>query len=212
MINSPSNMFQKSLNFSSSSEKNQINYPYLYLLESSCKKSFFDNILNNNIKSEKVFKQNLQNEFNNITMNTNNINNKIIKIKEKINPVIYTVNDEFLDLLIDIYSNKDDSEDNYDKINSVLNKLNNDNDNNDIDNSNNYQCNISDINEDKKDNNSDINNYINKINNNNNDIVDNEQISCICLRSNCNNNYCSCHKNNNYCNENCRCVNCRNIA
>ena len=127
-------MFQKSLNFSSSSEKNQINYPYLYLLESSCKKSFFDNILNNNIKSEKVFKQNLQNEFNNITMNTNNINNKIIKIKEKINPVIYTVNDEFLDLLIDIYSNKDDSEDNYDKINSVLNKLNNDNDNNDIDN------------------------------------------------------------------------------
>ena len=212
MINSPSNMFQKSLNFSSSSEKNQINYPYLYLLESSCKKSFFDNILNNNIKSEKVFKQNLQNEFNNITMNTNNINNKIIKIKEKINPVIYTVNDEFLDLLIDIYSNKDDSEDNYDKINSVLNKLNNDNDNNDIDNSNNYQCNISDINEDKKDNNSDINNNIIKINNNNNDIIDNEQISCICLRSNCNNNYCSCHKNNNYCNENCRCVNCRNIA
>lgn len=209
MINSPSNMLQKSLNFSSSSEKNKINYPYLYLLESSCKKSFFDNILNNNIKSEKVFKQNLQNEFNNITMNTNNINNKIIKIKEKINPVIYTVNDEFLDLLIDIYSNKDDSEDNYDKINSVLNKLNNDNDNNDID--NNYQCNISDINEDKKDNNSDINNYINKINNNN-DIIDNEQISCICLRSNCNNNYCSCHKNNNYCNENCRCVNCRNIA
>ena len=27
----------------------------------------------------------------------------------------------------------------------------------------------------------------------------NEQITCICLKSNCNNNYCSCHKNKNFC-------------
>ena len=37
-----------------------------------------------------------------------------------------------------------------------------------------------------------------------------EQITCICLKSNCNNNYCSCHKNKNFCNNNCRCLNCKN--
>ena len=37
-----------------------------------------------------------------------------------------------------------------------------------------------------------------------------DQISCICLKSKCLNNYCSCHKNRSTCNKNCRCINCEN--
>ena len=38
----------------------------------------------------------------------------------------------------------------------------------------------------------------------------NEQMSCICLKSKCLNNYCRCHKNNKICNSNCRCKGCKN--
>ena len=37
-----------------------------------------------------------------------------------------------------------------------------------------------------------------------------EQISCICLKSKCLNNYCTCHKNGSICNKNCRCIDCEN--
>ena len=37
-----------------------------------------------------------------------------------------------------------------------------------------------------------------------------EQISCICLKSKCLNNYCSCHKSGQICNNNCRCIGCEN--
>lgn len=39
-----------------------------------------------------------------------------------------------------------------------------------------------------------------------------EQISCICLKSKCLNNYCSCHKKNLICNRNCRCIQCNNTV
>lgn len=48
-----------------------------------------------------------------------------------------------------------------------------------------------------------------KVNNNINHNIK-EQISCICLKSRCLNNYCSCHKNGNKCNKNCRCLDCKN--
>ena len=51
----------------------------------------------------------------------------------------------------------------------------------------------------------------NKILNNNKIDEIKELISCICLKSKCLNNYCSCHKNGNTCNKNCRCLDCENI-
>ena len=48
------------------------------------------------------------------------------------------------------------------------------------------------------------------LNSNNNNNKMEEQITCICLKSKCLNNYCSCHKTRNICNKNCRCVDCEN--
>ena len=53
------------------------------------------------------------------------------------------------------------------------------------------------------------NNNSNNCNGNKNELSE-EPISCICLKSQCLNNYCSCHKNGNICNKNCRCIECKN--
>ena len=50
----------------------------------------------------------------------------------------------------------------------------------------------------------------NKPINNNKTDENKDQISCICLKSKCLNNYCSCHKNGSNCKKNCRCINCEN--
>ena len=189
MINSPSKQVCKKFdsiikNFEFSSLKKEFNFsfpsPSLQLMQSSNKKIFFErdnfdniNINNNNeIKGEKNIRQKLENEFDNV------------KEKNQSYPIVFTVNDEFLDMLINIYSDKDSlSIDNSIKKNESTESENN--------NSNTVKK-IT---------------YDNKVLNNNNS---NEQITCICLKSNCNNNYCSCHKNNSFCNENCRCLNCKN--
>jgi len=188
MINSPSKQVCKKFdsiikNFEFSSLKKEFNFsfpsPSLQLMQSSNKKIFFErdnfdniNINNNNeIKGEKNIRQKLENEFDNV------------KEKNQSYPIVFTVNDEFLDMLINIYSNNDSlSIDNSIKKNESTESENNSNTVKKI-------------------------TYENKTLNNNNS---KEQITCICLKSNCNNNYCSCHKNNNFCNENCRCLNCKN--
>ena len=181
MINSPAKQVSKNYDslikkFELGSLKKEFNLnlssPSLQLLQSSNKKFFFEqenfNNNNENTNEEKNIKQKLEEEF-------NNINN--VKEKRESCPIVFTVNDKFLDLLINIYSGNDISSEDISNINNSINSLN------------------------ELENNSNIikNNYEN-----------NEQISCICLKSNCNNNYCSCHKNNNFCNDNCRCLNCKN--
>jgi len=194
MINSPSKQVSKRFdsiikNFEFSSLKKEFNFnfpsPSIKLFQSSNKKLFFEpeNFNNNNdlnfLKGEKNIKQNLENEFENM------------KPKKETYPILFTVNDKFLDMLINIYNNTDNDNDNDIIIseynNSVKENVSNEPENN-------------------------LNNNIIKKNNysESNVIENNEQISCICLKSNCNNNYCSCHKNNNFCNNNCRCLNCQN--
>ena len=187
MINSPSKQVSKRFdsiikNFEFSSLKKEFNFnfpsPSIKLFQSSNKKLFFEqeNFNNNNdlnfLKGEKNIKQNLENEFENV------------KPKKESYPIVFTVNDKFLDMLINIYNGND---------NDII-----------ISDNNNIKENISnkpgnDLNVAKKNNSCE-----------NNVLDNNEQISCICLKSNCNNNYCSCHKNNNFCNNNCRCLNCQN--
>ena len=194
MINSPSKQVSKRFdsiikNFEFSSLKKEFNFnfpsPSIKLFQSSNKKLFFEpeNFNNNNdlnfLKGEKNIKQNLENEFENM------------KPKKETYPILFTVNDKFLDMLINIYNNTDNDNDN-DIIISEYNNSIKENVSNEPE--NNLNKNII-----KK------NNYIES-----NVIDNNEQISCICLKSNCNNNYCSCHKNNNFCNNNCRCLNCQN--
>ena len=186
MINSPPKQLSKKLDsviqkLEFSSLKKELNFnfstPSLHLLQSSNKKFFFDqeNFNNNDINVNKNIKQKLEDEFDNI------------KQRKETFPIVCTVNDKFLDLLINIYSNTDNINiDEYNK-NNLISEL--DNNNSEI---------INNIPSIKK--NSDVNVNANI----------NEQITCICLKSNCNNNYCSCHKNKNFCNENCRCINCKN--
>ena len=182
MINSPSKQVTKkfdsiikNLEFSSLKKEFNFNFssPSIKLLQSSDKKIFFEqeNCNNNELnglKGEKNIKQNLENEFENV------------KPKRESYPIVITVNNKFLDKLINIYSN---------------------NDNISIDNS--LEKNESDESENNL-------NIIEKNYCHNNGLDNNDQISCICLKSNCSNNYCSCHKNNNFCNDNCRCLNCQN--
>ena len=175
MINSPpkealkkyDSLIQK---FEFSSLKKEFNFnfpsPSIQLMQSSNKKYYFnpDNFNTDSINKEKNIKQKLEDEFDNI------------KPKNESYPIVFTVNDKFLDLLINIYLPNNETS------NNELSDINDNNDNN--------SSNKKTI----------INDSENK----------NEQITCICLKSNCNNNYCSCHKNNNFCNENCRCLNCKN--
>ena len=194
MINSPSKQVSKRFdsiikNFEFSSLKKEFNFnfpsPSIKLFQSSNKKLFFEpeNFNNNNdlnfLKGEKNIKQNLENEFENM------------KPKKETYPILFTVNDKFLDMLINIYNNTDNDNDN-DIIISEYNNSLKENVSNEPENNLN-------------------NNIIKKNNYSDSNVIDNnEQISCICLKSNCNNNYCSCHKNNNFCNNNCRCLNCQN--
>ena len=194
MINSPSKQVSKRFdsiikNFEFSSLKKEFNFnfpsPSIKLFQSSNKKLFFEpeNFNNNNdlnfLKGEKNIKQNLENEFENM------------KPKKETYPILFTVNDKFLDMLINIYNNTDNDNDN-DIIISEYNNSVKENVSNEPENNLN-------------------NNIIKKNNYSESNVIDNnEQISCICLKSNCNNNYCSCHKNNNFCNNNCRCLNCQN--
>ena len=182
MISSPSKQVGKkfdsiikNLGFSSLKKEFNFNFtsPSIKLLQSSDKKLFFEQENYNNnelnqLKGEKNIKQNLESEFENI------------KPKKESYPIAFTVNDKFLETLINIYSDNDNisTDNNFEKItsNESGNNLNN----------------------------------IEKNYCNSNGLDNNEQISCICLKSNCNNNYCSCHKNNNFCNDNCRCLNCQN--
>jgi len=188
MINSPSKQVSKRFdsiikNFEFSSLKKEFNFnfpsPSIKLFQSSNKKLFFEqeNFNNNNdlnfLKGEKNIKQNLENEFENV------------KPKKESYPIVFTVNDKFLDMLINIYNNND---------NDIIISDNNNNIKEHISNKPGNDLNVA------KKNNSCENNVLDN----------NEQISCICLKSNCNNNYCSCHKNNNFCNNNCRCLNCQN--
>ena len=187
MINSPSKQVSKRFdsiikNFEFSSLKKEFNFnfpsPSIKLFQSSNKKLFFEqeNFNNNNdlnfLKGEKNIKQNLENEFENV------------KPKKESYPIVFTVNDKFLDMLINIYNNNDND--------IIINDNNNIKE--DIPNKSENDLNVA------KKNNSGESNVLDN----------NEQISCICLKSNCNNNYCSCHKNNNFCNNNCRCLNCQN--
>ncbi len=123
--------------------------------------------------------------------------NDLVKFKEKeinnnkyenqINSIDVLINDKFYDLLVNIYEDE-----------GIEIGFKNENDKiSGEDNFNKHNLNI------------------NKNNFKNNQILEqnelnNEQISCICLRSKCLNNYCSCHKNGNFCNGNCRCVGCKN--
>ena len=173
MINSPSKQALKKYDsliqkFEFSSLKKDFNFNFsspqsIQLMQSSSKKYFFnpENFNTDSINKEKNIKQKLENEFDNI------------KPKKDHYPIVFTVNDKFLDLLINIYLPNNTSENN--EINEKINEIN--------------------LNKNKI-----LNESENK----------NEQITCICLKSNCNNNYCSCHKNKNFCNENCRCLNCKN--
>ena len=112
MINSPTKQVCKKFdsiikNFEFSSLKKEFNFsfpsPSLQLMQSSNKKIFFErdnfdniNINNNNeIKGEKNIRHKLENEFDNV------------KEKNQSYPIVFTVNDEFLDMLINIYSNND---------------------------------------------------------------------------------------------------------
>ena len=171
MINSPPKQAMKKYDsliqkFEFSSLKKEFNFnfssPSIQLMQSSNKKYYFnpDNFNTDCINKEKNIKQKLENEFDNI------------KPKNQSYPIVFTVDDKFLDLLINIYLPNNDTSNN--ELNDNTSSMNN--------------------------NNKILNDSENK----------NEQITCICLKSGCNNNYCSCHKNKNFCNENCRCLNCKN--
>ena len=110
MINSPSKQVSKRFdsiikNFEFSSLKKEFNFnfpsPSIKLFQSSNKKLFFEqeNFNNNNelnfLKGEKNIKQNLENEFENV------------KQKKESYPIVFTVNDKFLDMLINIYNGND---------------------------------------------------------------------------------------------------------
>ena len=194
MINSPSKQVSKRFdsiikNFEFSSLKKEFNFnfpsPSIKLFQSSNKKLFFEpeNFNNNNdlnfLKGEKNIKQNLENEFENM------------KPKKETYPILFTVNDKFLDMLINIYNNTDNDNDN-DIIISEYNNSIKENVSNEPENNLN-------------------NNIIKKNNYSESNVIDNnEQISCICLKSKCLNDYCRCHKNGSICNINCRCIDCKN--
>ena len=153
---------------------------------------FFEN-KNNKNEVNMIIQKSYINEFgNSLDKNQNIINNNINeKKKEKeICPIGLVINDKFFDLLVNIYKNEGieigyEDEDS----NSIIIENEKENDNFIKEKSFKINSNI----------------YNNKEDNNN------EQISCICLKSKCLNNYCSCHKNGIMCNKNCRCLNCDNF-
>lgn len=186
-------------------------YQNTHILESSGRKINFEYENNDkkeiNMSGQKKIKQKLNNEFEGILLSkkrekekeeyVNLEKNNFDKNKEKETyPITLTINDNFLDLLFKIYSNEGNEIGikNENKNEGFSNKDNDNIKNNEI-NNNILKEKIPIIN--------------NNINNNLKNIID-EQISCICLKSQCLNNYCSCHKKGNICNKNCRCIRCKN--
>ena len=228
-ISSPSKKISNKKNFEFSSLKkdfsiNNMNYrtfsgnkypEFMYgypnpphLIESSEKKDFF-NYQNNinkdiNMSGQKRIRQKLDNEFERILLSKKKDlkrQNQKEKQKEEIftkkdkNPIICTISDKFFDLLVNIYT-LEGIEIGEEKIYMNLSEKNTLSKNTNNNNKNNIK---------EKSINFDINQY-----NNNKDINDLDQICCICSKSKCLNNYCSCHKNGNICNKNCRCLGCEN--
>lgn len=154
------------------------------------------------ISGHKRINKKLDNEFEGLIFSKNNekeaINenpkdkhrNENIKKKQK-NPIVLTVSDSFFDSLVDIYTNQG-IEIGFQYEDKNISQAQN----------NNLDCSNS-ININLKENISNTN-----LSNSN---LNSEQISCICLKSKCLNNYCSCHKNGNFCNKNCRCIGCKNV-
>ena len=139
-----------------------------------------------------IFSKNFEKETNN-----ENLKDKYkkdhIKKRQKY-PITLTINDSFFDSLVDIYTNQG-IEIGFQYKDKNISKIQNNN----FD----YNNNSNNININLKENISNTNSCNSNINS--------EQISCICLKSKCLNNYCSCHKNGNLCNKNCRCINCKNV-
>jgi hypothetical protein len=104
--------------------------------------------------------------------------------KNRETPIDLLINDKFYNLLVSVYENE-----------GIGIGFNKENDGNIIEDD---QCSKQNLNLNEN------NKIKNKIE------LSDEPITCICLRSKCLNNYCSCHKNGNFCNENCRCVGCKN--
>lgn len=198
------------LNFQISSEnKNQFitsEFSHTNFSENSGEKIFFGPI-KNNIKdfciiNKKRIRPNSDEEFKDLSLSKNDKKIKDIDEKfylnndENINEnnnkskksnIGLIINDKFYDLLFNIYRSEGIEigfSDENDEISDEKDKI----------------ININYLNDKFL-----LNNNIN----NNNDLQ-NDQISCICLKSKCLNNYCSCHKNGIICNKNCRCVDCEN--
>ena len=209
-------------NYAAFSGKKLPDFIYEYpnsFLESSGGKNFmdFENTIKKeiNMSGQKKIKQKLNNEFEGILLtkkrdkekedyldySNKNINFDNKQEKEASFSVNLIISDSFIDLLFDIYSKegieiglKKEKENENIGISSNKDSEKNENENN----NDNVLC----------------DNILKEFNNLNNDninkgIID-EQISCICLKSHCLNNYCSCHKKGNICNKNCRCIGCKN--
>ena len=182
-------------------------YPHNHLLDFSEQKNFFD--YQNNIKKETIMsgqkriRQKLENEFEGILLSKKkekqiekepniNLDNKN---KKENYPIVLTINDQFFDILVNIYTNEVNENGNNNE-----NKNNSENMTIKLNNNQNINKNIS----------------IEKLPNininikNNLSYENNEQVSCICLKSKCLYDYCRCHKNGSKCNKNCRCQGCRN--
>jgi hypothetical protein len=180
--------------------------------ESSGQKNFmeFENNIKISMSGQKKIKQKLNNEFEEILLTKkrdkekedyldyDNKNFDKKKEKESSFPITLTISDSFIDLLFNIYEKEGKGigqEKEYENKNIEI-----------------LQNNDSEKNKNKNDIElcENILKETNNLNNNNiNGLID-EQISCICLKSQCLNNYCSCHKKGNICNKNCRCIGCKN--
>ena len=178
-----------------------------HLLDFSEQKDIFD--YQNNIKREiimsgqKRIRQKLDNEFEGILLSKEkekkiekeqNINLENKNKKEEF-PIAVTINDKFLDILVSNFTNEVNENENNDENKNIseniiieLNKNQNINKQNSIEKLPSININI----------------------NNNLHYENNEQVSCICLKSKCLNDYCRCHKNGSICNKNCRCKGCKN--
>ena len=154
------------------------------------------------ISGHKRINKKLDNEFEGLIFSKNNekeTNNENAKDRYKKGhakkkqkyPIILTVNDSFFNSLVDIYTNQG-IEIGFQYEDKNISQVQNNN------------CDYI--------NNNNINLKENISNSNlSNSNINSEQISCICLKSKCLNNYCSCHKNGNLCNKNCRCISCKNV-
>ena len=141
---------------------------------------------NNTYIFSKYPNNNNKNNEKSINMSIHNSDNMS---ENKNNDIGVIIDDQFFDLLVNIYKNEG-IEIGFEDDNDISENKNDDS-----------------VNDDLKENTFKIDANIYNYNNNE---INNEQISCICLKSKCLNNYCSCHKNGIWCNTNCRCANCEN--